>query len=33
LLAPAYDLTHSHGPGGEHSTNILGEGRQLTRAH
>lgn len=32
-LAPAYDLTYSHGPGGEHSTTILGEGRQPTRAH
>jgi serine/threonine-protein kinase HipA len=31
--APAYDLTHSHGPGGEHSTTVLGEGRRPTRAH
>ena len=26
-LAPAYDLTHSDGPGGEHSTAVMGEGR------
>jgi len=26
-LAPAYDLTFSSGPGGEHTTTILGEGR------
>ena len=26
-LAPAYDLTYADGPGGEHSTAILGEGR------
>lgn len=32
-LAPAYDLTHSPGPGGEHSTTILGEGRQPAREH
>lgn len=32
-LAPAYDLTHSPGPGGEHTTTILGEGRQPTRDH
>jgi len=32
-LAPAYDLTHSPGPGGEHTTTILGEGRQPTRNH
>jgi serine/threonine-protein kinase HipA len=31
-LAPAYDLTHAPGPGGEHSTTILGEGRP-TRKH
>lgn len=27
-FAPAYDLTFSSGPGGEHSTTVLGEGRQ-----
>ncbi len=32
-LAPAYDLTFSPGPGGEHSTTLLGEGRQPTREH
>jgi serine/threonine-protein kinase HipA len=32
-LAPAYDLTHSPGPGDEHTTTILGEGRQPTREH
>jgi serine/threonine-protein kinase HipA len=32
-LAPAYDLTHAPGPGGEHSTTLLGEGRQPTAAH
>lgn len=32
-LAPAYDLTHTPGPGGEHTTTILGEGRQPTRDH
>ena len=26
-FAPAYDLTFSYGPGGEHSTMVLGEGR------
>ena len=30
-LAPAYDLTHSRGPGGEHTTTILGEGGEPTR--
>lgn len=32
-LAPAYDLTHALGPGGEHTTTILGEGRRPTRDH
>jgi serine/threonine-protein kinase HipA len=32
-LAPAYDLTHSPGPGGEHTTTILGEGRRPSREH
>jgi serine/threonine-protein kinase HipA len=26
-LSPAYDLTHSAGPGGEHTMTVLGEGR------
>ncbi len=26
-LSPAYDLTFSHGPGGEQSTSVMGEGR------
>ena len=30
-LAPAYDLTFSTGPGGEHSTTVLGQGRQIDR--
>jgi len=32
-LAPAYDLTFSQGPGGEHQTDICGEGRRITRSH
>ena len=32
-LAPAYDLTHSPGPGGEHYLDVEGEGRDPTRAH
>jgi serine/threonine-protein kinase HipA len=32
-LAPAYDLTYSPGPGGEHTTTVLGEGRQPAREH
>ena len=32
-LAPAYDLTFSYGPGEEHSTTYLGEGRYPTREH
>ena len=32
-LAPAYDLTHAPGPGGEHYLDIEGEGRNPTRAH
>jgi len=31
-LSPAYDLTFSPGPGGEHSMTILGEGRTPTRS-
>lgn len=30
-LAPAYDLTFSPGPGGEHSTSVLGRGRDIDR--
>ena len=32
-LAPAYDLTFSDGPGGEHSTSVLGQGRRVSRKH
>jgi serine/threonine-protein kinase HipA len=32
-LAPAYDLMFSHGPGGEHSTTVAGEGRAPGREH
>jgi serine/threonine-protein kinase HipA len=32
-LAPAYDLTFSSGPGGEHYLAVEGEGRSPTRAH
>jgi serine/threonine-protein kinase HipA len=32
-LSPAYDLNPCAGPGGEHSTTVLGEGRNPTRAH
>jgi len=32
-FAPAYDLTCSDGPGGEHSTTVAGEGLQPTREH
>ncbi len=32
-LAPAYDLTYSQGPGGEHQMDVCGEGRAVTRAH
>ncbi len=31
--APAYDLTFSNGPGGEHCTTIMGEGKNPTHAH
>jgi serine/threonine-protein kinase HipA len=31
-LAPAYDLTFSHGPGGEHYLAVEGEGRAPTRS-
>jgi serine/threonine-protein kinase HipA len=32
-LAPAFDLTFSHGPGGEHELDIDGEARRPTRTH
>ncbi|MET0154613.1 MAG: type II toxin-antitoxin system HipA family toxin [Rickettsiales bacterium] len=32
-VAPAYDLTFSGGPGGEHSTTIMGEGRAPGKEH
>jgi len=32
-LSPVFDLTFSHGPGGEHSTSVAGEGRWPTRQH
>jgi serine/threonine-protein kinase HipA len=32
-IAPAYDLTFSAGPNGEHSTTIVGEGRNPTTEH
>jgi len=32
-LSPAYDLTFSNGPGGEQSTIVMGEGRNITVKH
>jgi serine/threonine-protein kinase HipA len=32
-LSPVYDMTFSQGPGGEHSTMYLGEGKNPTVAH
>ena len=32
-LSPAYDLTFSPGPGGEHTTTLLGEGKRPVRTH
>ncbi|MCC6509163.1 MAG: type II toxin-antitoxin system HipA family toxin [Pirellulaceae bacterium] len=32
-LAPAYDLTFVQGPGGEHCTTVLGEGKSPGRSH
>ena len=32
-LAPAYDLTFSQGPGGEHHMDVAGEGGTITRHH
>lgn len=31
--SPCYDLTFAHGPGGEHSMTILGEGREPEKHH
>jgi serine/threonine-protein kinase HipA len=31
-LSPAFDLTYSFGPGGEHSTSVAGHGKSITRA-
>jgi serine/threonine-protein kinase HipA len=31
-LSPAFDLTYSFGPGGEHSTSVAGHGKNITRA-
>jgi serine/threonine-protein kinase HipA len=33
ILSPAYDLTFSSGPGGEHSVDIAGEGRSPDMKH
>jgi serine/threonine-protein kinase HipA len=32
-LSPAFDLTYSFGPGGEHSTSVAGHGKNISRAH
>lgn len=32
-LSPAYDITFSNGPGGEQSTMVMGEGRNITINH
>ncbi len=32
-VSPAFDLTFASGPGGEHCTTIMGEGRNPTRSH
>ena len=32
-LSPAFDLTYSQGPGGEHSTSVAGHGKNITRTH
>jgi len=32
-LTPAYDLTFTHGPGGEHTMTVAGEGRTPDRSH
>ncbi len=32
-LAPCFDLTYSHGPGGEHQMDVCGEGLNIQRNH
>ena len=32
-LTPSYDLTFTHGPGGEHTMTVAGEGRAPNRSH
>jgi serine/threonine-protein kinase HipA len=32
-LSPAFDLTYSFGPGGEHSTSVAGHGKNIMRSH
>jgi serine/threonine-protein kinase HipA len=32
-LSPAFDLTYSFGPGGEHSTSVAGYGKNITREY
>ncbi len=32
-FSPVYDVTFSHGPGGEHSTMYMGEGKNPTKEH
>jgi serine/threonine-protein kinase HipA len=32
-LSPAFDLTYSFGPGGEHSTSVAGHGKNITQTH
>jgi serine/threonine-protein kinase HipA len=32
-LSPAFDLTYSFGPGGEHATSVAGHGKNISRAH
>ena len=32
-LSPAFDLTYSFGPGGEHATCVAGHGKDISRAH
>ena len=33
FVSPAYDLTFSSGPGGEHCTTVMGEGKNPKLAH
>jgi serine/threonine-protein kinase HipA len=32
-LSPAFDLTYSFGPGGEHATSVAGHGKEISRAN